>query len=104
MSSFYNLKLLTAGDGAVGKTTLLMSYAFQYCPHQRHIIPAVFVDWAGAVKVDGVNVRMDLWDVRGGEGYERLNSLSYPGTDVFLLCFALDAPFSFANVKRMVVP
>ena len=47
---------------------------------------------------------MGLWDIAGGEDYDRLRPLSYPGTDLFLLCFALDAPSSFVNVKERWYP
>ena len=70
MSSFYNLKLLTAGDRAVGKTTLLMSYAFRYCPHQRYIIPAVFVDWAGDPQVISQLAMRDLSPITYRQGLE----------------------------------
>lgn len=33
------------------------------------------------------------------EDYDRLRPLSYPQTDVFLICFSVVSPTSFANVK-----
>ena len=39
-----------------------------------------------------------------GEEFDQLRYLSYPDTKVFLLCFALDAPSSFANVKKLWFP
>ena len=35
----------------------------------------------------------------GQEDYDRLRPLSYPQTDVFLICFSVSAPASFANIK-----
>ena len=32
-------------------------------------------------------------------GYDRLRPLSYPATDVFLVCFAFDSKDSYENVK-----
>jgi Ras-related C3 botulinum toxin substrate 1 len=34
------------------------------------------------------------------EDYDRLRPLSYPATDVFLVCFSIISPTSFANVKQ----
>ena len=34
--------------------------------------------------------------------YDRLRPLSYPQTDVFLVCFSVVSPASFENVKEKV--
>ena len=38
----------------------------------------------------------------GQEDYDRLRPLSYPQTDVFLICFSLVSPASYQNVKAKV--
>lgn len=38
------------------------------------------------------------------EGYENLRPLSYPNSDVILVCFSCIAPDSFDNVKTVWVP
>jgi small GTP-binding protein len=38
----------------------------------------------------------------GSDEYNTLRPLSYPGTDVFLICFSLSSPQSFINVKEKV--
>ena len=43
-------------------------------------------------------MQLALWDTAGQEDYDRLRPLSYPDTDVLLLCFAVDNPDSFENV------
>lgn len=39
--------------------------------------------------VDGIQVSLGLWDTAGQEDYDRLRPLSYPQTDVFLICFSV---------------
>lgn len=40
--------------------------------------------------------------ILGQEDYDRLRPLSYPQTDVFLVCFSVVSPSSFENVKEKV--
>ncbi|CRK37493.1 hypothetical protein BN1723_018642, partial [Verticillium longisporum] len=40
----------------------------------------------------------------GQEDYDRLRPLSYPQTDVFLVCFSVTSPASFENVREKWFP
>lgn len=54
--------------------------------------------------VDSKPVSLGLWDTAGQEDYDRLRPLSYPQTDVFLVCYSVIAPNSFMNVKTKWYP
>ena len=54
--------------------------------------------------VDGKPISLGLWDTAGQEDYDRLRPLSYPQTDVFLICFSIVSPPSFDNVKSKWYP
>merc|ERR1719479_621282 len=54
--------------------------------------------------VDGKPINLGLWDTAGQEDYDRLRPLSYPQTDVFLVCFSVISQASFENVKTKWVP
>jgi len=54
--------------------------------------------------VDGKPINLGLWDTAGQEDYDRLRPLSYPQTDVFLICFSLVSPPSLENVKNKWYP
>uniref|UniRef100_A0A663ET18 Ras homolog family member Q n=1 Tax=Aquila chrysaetos chrysaetos TaxID=223781 RepID=A0A663ET18_AQUCH len=143
------LKCVVVGDGAVGKTCLLMSYANDAFPEEY--VPTVFDHYAGeraegpaagggscplpppspgltlpgdggvgralppftrcvspplavSVTVGGKQYLLGLYDTAGQEDYDRLRPLSYPMTDVFLICFSVVNPASFQNVKEEWVP
>ena len=50
----------------------------------------------------GKLVELALWDTAGQEEYDRLRPLSYPETDLLLVCFAIDCPNSLENVMDKV--
>lgn len=45
-----------------------------------------------------------MWDTAGQEDYDRLRPLSYPDTDVILMCFSIDSPDSLENIPEKWTP
>ncbi|CAI8001446.1 Rho-related GTP-binding protein RhoB [Geodia barretti] len=95
-------KLVIVGDGACGKTCLLFAFTKDEFPDKY--IPTVFENYVSDIEVDGKLVELALWDTAGQEDYDRLRPLSYPDTDVILMCFAVDLPDSLENIHAKWVP
>ncbi|EPZ31144.1 GTP-binding protein rhoA [Rozella allomycis CSF55] len=89
-------KLVIVGDGACGKTCLLIVYCKKEFPTKY--VPTVFENYVTDVEVDGKHVELALWDTAGQEDYDRLRPLSYPESHVILICYAVDSPDSLSNV------
>jgi len=92
------IKLVVVGDGTVGKTSLLIRAARgEFLPTDG--VPVVFDNYSTRMLGDSGNEDVMLWDTAGQEDYDRLRPLSYPGTDVFLVCYDVTNANSFDNVS-----
>ena len=47
---------------------------------------------------------MQLWDTAGQEEYDTIRPISYPNTDVFLVCFSTVDPKSLESVSEKWIP
>jgi len=97
-----NLKLVVVGDGAVGKTSLL--YVYNNGEFPEEYVPTVFENVAKAATFKGKSVTLRLYDTAGQEEYDRLRPLSYPGTNIVLLCFSVAQRSTFDSISSKWAP
>ena len=105
-------KVLKIATFQVGKTCMLISYTQNKFP--KEYVPTVFGNmrvlngayliivldnYEATIIVESKEVKFSLWDTAGQEGYARIRTLSYPKTDIFLVCFSVVNHPSFVNVK-----
>ena len=95
-------KLVIIGDGACGKTCLGIVFSEDRFPDTH--VPTVFENFDADIEVDKKHIELTLWDTAGQEDYDRLRPLSYPGTDVFIMCFSIDSPDSLSNILEKWTP
>jgi len=96
-------KVVVIGNGAVGKTSMLITYTTKSFPSEY--VPSAFDSFTQLVMAkNGTVVPLNLWDTAGQEDYDRLRPLSYPGTHVFVIAFSVISPSSLESVKSKWIP
>ena len=99
-----SLKLVVVGDGAVGKTSLLVRLESQQFPDHNNI-PTVYSCFDLTTLNDGTkDVVIHCYDTCGQEDYDRLRPLFYPNTNIFIICCDLAHGYSVKNVKNKWIP
>ena len=98
MTAAKDLKLVAVGDGAVGKTSLLM--VLNDKPFPERYVPTIFENYTQDVNIENVPYKLHIWDTAGQDEYDRLRPLSYSGANAILLCFSLDSKSSFSNLTE----
>ena len=127
MSEPERIKLFAVGDGAVGKTSLLITYTTNKFPKPFEGIDDPYLKTVELPIVDKSEKKtkqcnetksnpstethetkrkfeVGMWDPHGGEDFDRLRPLDYPQTDLFLICFAVNSQSSFENVRNRWEP
>ncbi|KIW94694.1 GTP-binding protein rhoA [Cladophialophora bantiana CBS 173.52] len=91
------LKIVLVGDGASGKTCLLIMVTKGTFPEVY--VATVFENYVADFELNKQDFTVHFWDTAGQEDYDRLRPLSYPDADAVVITFAIDSPDSLDNVQ-----
>ena len=95
------LKVITAGDGGVGKTTLLYRYIEgKFLVDTKMTIGVEF--FLKELKIDGKKILLQVWDFGGQEHFRPLLSNYATGARGALLLFDLTRPSSLSRIDQWV--
>lgn len=97
-SKDFQFKVVLLGEGAVGKSSLLMQYVEnKFNPRHTSTIQASFQ--SKVLALDGCHVTLNIWDTAGQEKYHALGPIYYRGSQGALLIFDITDQRSFDRVK-----
>jgi Ras-related protein Rab-11A len=101
MSKPIVLKVLTAGEGGVGKTTLLHRYVEgKFSSETKMTIGVEF--FLKELNIDGQKVMLQLWDFGGQERFRFLLESYVIGARGALLMFDLTRTMTLENIEQWV--
>ncbi|CAJ0605520.1 unnamed protein product [Cylicocyclus nassatus] len=97
-SEDYQFKVVLLGEGAVGKSSMLMRYVEnKFSPRHISTIQASFQ--SKQVEIDGAHITLNIWDTAGQEKYHALGPIYYRGSQGALLIYDMTDQRSFERAK-----
>jgi len=99
MSSVPVLKVVVAGDGTVGKTSLVRRFCEGKFEMTR--VATIGVDFqTKLVELPERTVKLSIWDMAGQDRFQVIRTGFYRGSRAAALVFDVTSPESFANLER----
>eukprot|EP00054_Salpingoeca_dolichothecata_P011490 m.63774 g.63774 ORF g.63774 m.63774 type:complete len:213 (+) comp19489_c0_seq5:64-702(+) len=93
------IKVVVVGEANIGKTCLCGCFVSNEFPEAY--IPTVWDNYSKDMEHEGQKYRLTIWDTAGQAEFSRMTQLTYPETDVFILCFSLGNSKSLEAVKTV---
>lgn len=99
MSSVPVLKVVIAGNGNVGKTSLIRRFCEGKFEHTR--VATIGVDFqTQTVDLPGRTVKLSIWDMAGQDRFQFIRAGFYRGSRAAALVYDVTEPESFASLTR----
>jgi small GTP-binding protein len=93
------IRLIVAGDNAVGKTSVIMNYAHGVLASGFAPVPTFAVDFKSApCYVDGAQYMLHIWDTAGQERFHSVSTSYFRRADGVLLFYSVDSRDSFTHL------
>lgn len=97
--SDYKFKVITLGDGQVGKSSLILRYCDAVLP--KTMFQTIGIDFRHKdVCVDGTKVQLQIWDTAGQERYDNITRAYVRNAVGMLLVYDITSQRSFERVRR----
>ena len=96
------IRIVVVGDGEVGKTSMIASYAMNSFDEQH--VPTVYDVYTCIVEIDGEKHSVQIHDTAGQEDYDRTRPIAYPGTNCFIMVFSIDSETSLTHIEWKWMP
>jgi Ras-related protein Rab-8A len=94
-----NIKLLTIGDSAVGKTCLISQFARD--SFNPNFITTIGIDYKiKEVDIDGSKYKLLIWDTAGQERFRTITTSYFRGCQGILLVYDITVRKTFDNVSN----
>ena len=94
-------KLLIVGDPGVGKSSIMMRYVGE--DYKECTTGTVGLDFRiRIIKLNGVRVRLQIWDSAGHERYRPLTTTYYRGSDGILIVYDVTEDQTFEHVASWI--
>ncbi|XP_057372933.1 ras-like GTP-binding protein RhoL [Daphnia carinata] len=98
------ISVVIVGDGNSGKNCIFNNFKENCKEYPLDYVPTVFDNSSRTMEVDGIYYHVSLSYTTGQTEYDGLRILSYPSTDVFLLCYAVSQRTSFESLPSKWIP
>ncbi|KAI5187752.1 Ras-related protein Rab-13 [Nematocida homosporus] len=93
------LKLLIIGESGVGKTSILQRFIENV--FKKGFTSTIGIDFRSKrIKVDGVEVELQIWDTAGQERFFSITKSYYRGSDGIFLTFDISSENSFRSTEK----
>ena len=102
MSSEQNtFKILTIGEGGVGKTCILRRFVEN--KFLKSHLATIGIDFrTKIIKVYGRNIKLKIWDTAGQERYRNITNQIFKGADGIVLVYDVNNEVSYAKIKDWI--
>ncbi|MHA2357644.1 MAG: Rab family GTPase [Candidatus Heimdallarchaeaceae archaeon] len=97
----WNFKVVLAGDGAVGKTSIRERYMGK--GFSSSYLKTIGADFASKkVEIGENQITFQIWDLAGQDSYQAVRGTFYKGSTAALMVFDVQEPITMTNLRSWI--